>query len=109
MAPRCRPGDLAVVVASELQVNLGRIVKVERPAPARWQAGGDWVPVPLDWGPCWWVSSPVRMIWRINGRTVRRRSGVVPDRVLQPIRGERPVVAQGKDQAVPVALPLDVA
>ena len=83
-SPRCKPGDLAVVVKAEQQCNLGRIVRVV----ALHDGKGDLV-FPPKFSPVWLVESASRMTWKVKakGKRYRRKSGPAPDQQLQPIRG----------------------
>jgi hypothetical protein len=79
--PKCRPGDLAVVVSAKHRCNLGKIVEIVR-------LHGRGHLVPNHWpDPVWWVTSAVKMKWTFGGEVYRRRAGPVPDFKLQPIRG----------------------
>jgi hypothetical protein len=81
MNPRCRAGDLAVVVDAYYRSNLGRIVKVLAPHDGQ----GDLVFRGV--GAVWLVKSPQTMTWTIGSRRIRRKRGPVPDAYLKPIRG----------------------
>ena len=83
MTPRCRPGDLAVVVRSSILANLGRIVRVVRPYPG-----------PLDMHMpsgtfIWLIEAAHPLTWSAQGRTQHEKQGPAPDDALQPIRGLR--------------------
>ena len=81
-SPRCKPGDLAVVVKAEQQCNLGRIVRVV----ALHDGKGDLV-YPPKFSPVWLVESASGLTWKVKGKRYRRKSGPAPDQQLQPIRG----------------------
>jgi hypothetical protein len=105
--PRCKPGDLAVVVSAHNRANVGRIVHVLR----LHDGSGDFAYGP-DVGTVWLVrdAGGRRMVWRMrsSNRVWRRRLGPVPDAQLQPIRGEEPSLsdeerlADGVDSPEPV-------
>ena len=85
--PRCRPGDLAVVINAYNTTNVGRIVKViglhDGKGELNMNDRTDTV---------WLVSCPAGFLrWaRDDGRVWRRKSGPIPDVQLQPIRGDCP-------------------
>jgi hypothetical protein len=83
---RCRPGDLAVVIAARNQCNLGLIVRVIR------LDDGAWLRMEGQ-GTVWLVQSTAPLTWcqQLGQRWKfwRRKRGPVPDRQLQPLRGER--------------------
>jgi hypothetical protein len=85
MNPRCKPGDLAVVVDACYRTNLGRIVRVVAPHDGK----GDLVFSRA--GIVWLVQSPQPMTWTVGRKRYRRKRGPVPDACLKPIRGN-PVV-----------------
>lgn len=81
MTPRCRPGDLAVVVRPSIPANLGRIVRVIRPYRG---AGAQ-----LHSDSCiWLIEGAQPLTWGSTGGLRRERQGPVPDEALQPIRGQ---------------------
>jgi hypothetical protein len=85
--PRCKPGDLAIVISAHNRANVGRIVQVLRLHDGR----GDLVY--RDTADTIWLVRDAggrRMVWRskAHGQVWRRRLGPVPDGQLQPIRGE---------------------
>ena len=80
-APRCRPGDLAIVVESFNPENLGRIVKVVRPHEPSGQLGM------YDQEPIWDIESDSLMVWTVGETVYKQRVGPCPDKQLQPIRG----------------------
>ncbi len=80
--PKCCPGDLAVVIRADFPCNVGKVVHVL----ARDCGTGD-IAFGKEFGVVWLVSSVSPMKWYCRGRYYRRRSGPVPDRNLQPIRG----------------------
>lgn len=81
---RCRPGDLAVVIAADCRPNLGRIVKVikmdDGQGTLRFAAERQ----------AWLVESRHPLTWFKGGQKIRARRGPVPDCQLQPIRGAPP-------------------
>jgi hypothetical protein len=81
-SPRCRPGDLAVIVVADYKTNLGRIVRVIKADDGT----GD-----IDFG-CreivWFVESAQSLTWTVGKKRYRRKYGPAPDCQLQPIRGE---------------------
>lgn len=81
MKPRCRAGDLAVVVDATHRCNLGRIVRVLK----KHDGTGDLVF--RDAGFIWFVESAQRMTWSIGKKRIRRKRGPVPDLYLKPLRG----------------------
>jgi hypothetical protein len=83
LTTRCRPGDLAVCVSSQHSCNLGTIMHVV--GPDEGQAGFSF---PESYGQVWWCVAPKLMTWKFvkSKKTVRRKSGPVPDSCLQPIR-----------------------
>ena len=84
--PRCRPGDLAVVINAYNTTNVGRIVKViglhDGKGELNMNDRTDTV---------WLVGCPAGFLrWaRSDGRVWRRKCGPIPDVQLQPIRGDR--------------------
>lgn len=96
-APRCRPGDLAVVIQSFHRANLGRIVRIVALHDGR----GDLVY--RDAGPVWLVRAADPMTWTQTGRRYRRRQGPVPDSQLRPIRGQGDDAGDAAGRDIPVA------
>jgi hypothetical protein len=85
---RCRPGDLAVIIASEMPENLGRFVDVlHESAPHK----GD---------PAWWVRMRNGPGMRADGPAYEGR---IRDKRLQPIRGpkDEPFSQVDEETAVP--------
>ena len=82
-APRCRPGDLAIVVEAFNPENLGRIVKVLRPHQPSGPLGM------YDQEPIWDIESDCLMVWTVGEKVYRKRLGPCPDNQLQPIRGQK--------------------
>lgn len=81
MTPRCRPGDLAVVVRSNIPANIGRFVRVIRPFRVPPDA-------PVRSAGCFWVIEAAHpLTWSANGRLHQQKQGPAPDEALQPIRG----------------------
>ena len=79
---KCRPGDLAIVIAATNTTNLGLVVRVLRPhdnsTDIRWRMNM----------PCWLVECRTPLIWGSpDTEWVRETVGPVPDAQLQPIRG----------------------
>ena len=80
--PRCKPGDLAIVVRACHPSNLGVIVKIIGLHDGK----GD-LSYPADAGTVWLIESS-KPTTRIQfGKRYRRKRGPVPDNQLQPIRG----------------------
>lgn len=81
MTPRCRPGDLAVVVRPSIPENLGRIVRVVsayRGPPDVRMRGASCI---------WLIQAAHPLTWSAHGRPYRDKQGPAPDEALQPIRG----------------------
>ena len=81
MTPRCRAGDLAVVVRPSIPENTGRIVRVvslyRGPPDVRMRSAS-----------CvWLIEAAHPLIWSAHGRTYHEKQGPAPDEALQPIRG----------------------
>ena len=94
MQPRCKPGDLAIVVEAYNPCNVGTIVNVIGLHPK--QNGicapkGDVI---------WKAQARHPMTYEINGVLRRRRLGPIPDSQLRPIRGQ--------SQTVDVKQPIDL-
>ncbi|MDQ9168996.1 hypothetical protein Q8A64_01095 [Oxalobacteraceae bacterium R-40] len=81
MEPRCRAGDLAIVIVAHNRSNVGRIVKVL----AQHDGKGDLFF--HDHALVWVVEAPQPMTWSIGKRRIRRKRGPIPDSYLKPIRG----------------------
>jgi len=81
MTPRCRPGDLAVVVRPSIPANIGRIVRVIGPyrAPPDVRMRGA--------GCIWLIEAAHPLTWSAQGRIHHDKQGPAPDDALQPIRG----------------------
>lgn len=88
--PRCRPGDLAIVVSAIHKKNLGLVVTV-----IETDRGKAHVVYPLSTGPVWTCECSIPMFWRLGKKTFRRRRGPVPDSQLKPIRGDKDPDASG--------------
>jgi len=91
MQPRCKPGDLAIVVEAYNASNIGTIVNVIGLHPK--QNGicapkGDVI---------WKALARHPMTYEINGVLRRRRLGPIPDSQLRPIRGKPSAVAVKHD------------
>ncbi len=82
--PRCKPGDLAVVISARSTANIGRIVQIIKP-----DDGTHDLSFPHD-QVAWIVEAHKPMTWLLNKQRIRRKRGPVPDAQLQPIRGLRP-------------------
>ena len=81
MTPRCRPGDIAVVVRPSIPVNLGRIVRVIRP----YRESG----LRMRSASCLWLIEGAQpLTWDSDSGLRQERQGPVPDEALQPIRGQ---------------------
>lgn len=80
---RCKVGDLAVAIQTRYRGNLGTVVRVI----ATHDGTGD-IRYPDSAGQVWLVEGPRPMKWTFHGKVYRRKTGPVPDRQLQPIRGE---------------------
>jgi hypothetical protein len=79
--PRCRPGDLAVVVRPNIPANLGRIVRVIRP----YGASPD---LRMRSASCiWLIEGAQPLTWSNGGGSHHGRRGPAPDEALYPIRG----------------------
>ncbi len=79
---RCKPGDLAVVIKSINNTNLGRVVRVLALHDGTGPLGA------IGPKPAWLVCAPTAMTWRDGPKRYRRKSGPVPDVQLQPIRAQ---------------------
>ena len=80
---RCKVGDLAVANQTHNRGNLGTVVRVI----ATHDGTGD-IRYPSAAGQVWLVEGPRPMKWTFQGKTYKRKTGPVPDRQLQPIRGK---------------------
>ena len=81
MNTRCKPGDMAIVIDAQNPDNIGLIVRVlglHDPETANFKH---------DLGPVWTCECAQSMVWTREGRPHVARSGPIPDRLLQPIRG----------------------
>ena len=96
MTPRCRPGDLAVVVRPSIPANLGRIVRVVGP----YRGPPD---VRMRGTSCiWLIEAAHPLTWSDRGRAHQEKQGPAPDEALQPIRGiPEPALRRGRQSAVP--------
>ena len=99
MNTRCKPGDMAIVIDAQNPDNIGLIVKVmgrHDPEAANFR---------LDLGPVWTCECAHPMVWTRDGRPHIARTGPIPDRLLQPIRGlDTPAQSQVQDESL-TALP----
>lgn len=81
MNTRCKPGDMAIVIDAQNADNIGLIVRVRslhNPEQANFR---------VDLGPVWTCDCAHPMVWTRDGKPTVARSGPIPDRLLQPIRG----------------------
>ena len=94
MTPRCRPGDLAVVVRPSIPANLGRIVRVLGP----YRGPPD---VRMRSTSCiWLIEAAHPLTWSAQGRAHQDKQGPAPDEALQPIRGiPEPVLRRSRQSA----------
>jgi hypothetical protein len=88
MKPKCKPGDLAVVIWAHNQENLGTIVKILQVHPDQKTV------VKPEGDTVWTAQAPRPMTYEDGGVIKRRRKGPVPDSQLQPIRGANPKAKQ---------------
>ena len=100
MNTRCKPGDMAIVIDAQNADNIGLIVRVRglhNPELANFR---------VDLGPVWTCDCAQPMVWTRDGKTTMARSGPIPDRLLQPIRGldapQRARERQDLETALPV-------
>lgn len=100
--PRCRPGDLAVVINAHHRSNIGRIVKVIGLHDGQGDLG-----MRLRTDAVWNIEATAgRLTWlNSQGRRCRRKRGPAPDVQLQPIRGDGPQVQADE----PLSLKADLA
>jgi len=79
MADRCKPGDMAVVIYAQNEVNLGRIVKVLK----LHHCTG---PLAMVRDCAVWVAEcPTPMTWTAGPKVYQMHRGPIPDTQLQPI------------------------
>jgi hypothetical protein len=95
MEPRCRPGDLAVIVFAENEQNIGLVVHVLRRHSGRGRLALK------DKGPLWSVTCAQPMTYTLGGKYIFRTRGPVPDAYMQPIRGG-PVPVDSLRREVPI-------
>lgn len=81
MNTRCKPGDMAIVIDAQNPDNIGLIVRVLAPHDS------EMANFKHDLGPVWTCECAQAMVWTREGRPHVARSGPIPDRLLQPIRG----------------------
>ena len=81
MQPRCKPGDLAIVVEAYNACNIGTIVHV-----IRLYSGKSGICAP-EGDVIWLAEASKPMTYAEPSRLKRRRLGPVPDSQLRPIRG----------------------
>lgn len=81
-SPRCRPGDLAIVVSATYRQNLGLIVTIIRA-----DTGDSFLQFSTNAGPVWICECSMPMKWTWKKKLFRRKCGPVPDSQLQPLRG----------------------
>ena len=68
--PRCRPGDIAIIVAAKHKRNLGLIVRVVEA-----DRGEDFIVWPTGAGPVWTCECAMAMKWKKGKKIYRRRRG----------------------------------
>jgi hypothetical protein len=78
---KCRPGDLAVVIAAVNESNIGLIVRVLRPYDKALDGRFNWTV------PAWIVEGSTVMIWANDEVTIKGTIGPALDEQLRPIRG----------------------
>lgn len=79
----CNKGDLAVVVSSVWESNIGLFVEVIGP----WSPGQCGVHDLLESGPIWHCKAKGKIRYEsVFGRTVYMDEGPIPDHLLRPIR-----------------------
>lgn len=84
----CNKGDLAIVVSSTSESNIGLFVEVIRP----WEPGQGGVDEILDSGHLWHCKAKGDIRYKsISGQVVHLSEGPIPDRCLRPIRPGRSV------------------
>lgn len=84
----CNKGDLAVVVSSAWESNIGLFVEVTGP----WSPGQGGVDEMLDKGHLWHCKAKGDIRYEsVFGRVVYLREGPIPDHSLRPIRPGRKV------------------
>ena len=82
MKPKCKPGDIAVVIWAHNPQNIGAILHIKCKHPDQNSISklkGDTV---------WSVESPYPMTYESGGRVYQVQNGPAPDSQLQPIRGQ---------------------
>ena len=79
--PKCRVGDLAIVIKAQHKRNLGKIVRI-----IGLDGGNDFV-VFRGYKHVWQVECVQRLFWTLGKKRFIRKLGPVPDCRLQPIRG----------------------
>ena len=83
LALKCRPGDLAIVIAARNVCNLGNIVHVVEPYTNQWKR------YVSGCGHIWFVKASHPLTWSEGDKLIRRKEGPSPDAILQPIRGAK--------------------
>lgn len=82
MQPKCKPGDIAVVVEAYNKCNIGTFVHViglYSNQSVLTKPAGDVI---------WLVEAKRPMTYDVSGVLSRKRKGPVPDSQIRPIRGE---------------------
>ena len=91
--PKCKPGDLAIVIHAHNPQNLGTIVHII-------DLHQDQLTIACPKGDTIWRARGTRpMVYDLNGEIRRRRVGPVPDSQLQPIRGGKSSTSTVKRRA----------
>ena len=83
MKPKCKPGDIAIVIWAHNPQNIGAILHIKCKHPFQnsiLKPKGDTV---------WSVESPYPMTYESGGRGYQVQNGPAPDSQLQPIRGSK--------------------
>lgn len=109
-APRCRPGDLAVIVRSQrLPSNIGKVVRIVRPAID----GEDYAPWPDDKGYLFtWMVEATGSSLRVeyeDGTEGDDNEAFCTDRSLRPIRPDGELTAGDITRPEPKATPQERA
>ena len=82
----CNKGDLAVVVSSQSELNIGLFVQVVR----LWRPGDGGVDEMMDEGVLWHCKAKGRIRYEaLSGEVVFLDEGPIPDHSLRPIRPGR--------------------
>jgi len=94
MQPRCKPGDLAIIIDAYNASNIGIIVRV-----VGLYSGQNGVCAP-EGDVIWLAQASQPMTYAEPSKLTRRRRGPIPDSQLRPIRGQ--------SRAVDVKQPIDL-